>query len=230
MAVLRDGERLYETQEAALRVDVGRQPGAYRIEARLPGQRAGSVPWLLTNPMYVGVREAHVREATTARREPATVRTPIATEMWAAESSEGSGSTLAAIQLEDGTPAVEWLFTLAPGARGGQYAAMRFPVTGGLAAHDRLQLRVRSSRPMRVWAQLRAPGGAGLERWGKSFYVDENLDSVELHFRDFRPFESWSAAEPPLDRVDALLLVVDTVNTDPGSAGRMAITDLWFAR
>jgi hypothetical protein len=230
MAVLRDGERLYEAQEAALRIDIGRRAGAYRIEARLPGQRAGSVPWLLTNPMYVGVREAHARAAAQASRQAATVRTPIATHQWAAESSEGSGSTLAAVQLEDGTPAIEWLFTLAPGPRGAQYAAMRFPITGGLSAHDRLQLRVRGSRPMRVWAQLRAPSGAGLERWGKSFYVDEDLNSVELQFRDFRPFESWSAAQPPLDHVDALLLVVDTVNTDPGSAGRLAITDLWFAR
>jgi hypothetical protein len=230
LAVLKDGQRLFETERPALRVDIGREPGAYRIEARLPGQRSNAVPWLLTNPMYIGLREAHARQAAQAVRQPATVRTPIATQLWAAEASKGSGSTLTAIQLEDGTPAVEWLFTLAPGARGAQYAAMRFPITGGLAAHDRLQLRVRSNRPMRVWAQLRAPGGAGLERWGQSFYVDETLNGIELNFRDFRPFESWSSAEPPLNRVDALLLVVDTVNTDPGSAGRMAFTDLWFAR
>jgi hypothetical protein len=30
--------------------------------------------------------------------------------------------------------------------------------------------------------------------------------------------------------VDALLLVVDTVNTVPGATGRIAITDLWLAR
>jgi len=107
---------------------------------------------------------------------------------------------------------------------------MRFPIDGGLAGHDRLQLRARSDAPRRVWAQLRGPGHTEGERWGTSFYIDDSLRSIELRFADFRPLGPVSSARAPLDRVDSLLLVVDTVNTLPGASGRIAITDLWLAR
>jgi hypothetical protein len=229
LALLRNGELVYETREAAMRVDVGREAGAYRIEARLPFQTGRSaVPWLLTNPMYVGLRERHRLAADRAGLPAATMRAPIATQLWAAEASEGSTSQLRAVAFADGTPALEWAYRLA-GAERSQFAAVRFPVSGGLTAYDRVQLRVRAERPHRIWAQLRTAGGAG-ERWGKSFHVGPELEQRELPLADFQPFESSSRERPPLDRVDSLLLVIDTVNTAPGSSGRVAFTDLWFAR
>jgi hypothetical protein len=231
LAVVRDGERLYETQEPALRVDVGATPGAYRIEAYLPGAlTTAPMPWLLTNPIYVGLRETHAQAQGISTGQPVTNRSPVATAAWVAEASDGSASALRASRLADGTPALEWQFALAAGARGAQYAATRFPIEGGLAAYDRLQLRARSDGPRRVWAQLRRPGAMGGERWGMSFYIDDTLRSVELRFADFRPLGPVSSASAPLDRVDSLLLVIDTVNTLPGAAGRIAITDLWLAR
>jgi hypothetical protein len=226
LALLRNGELVYETREPTLRIDVGTEPGAYRVEARLPTQQATAIPWVFTNPIYVGLAAAHVRYAAEAAA-PAQTRSPVATEAWTAEASPGSASALQPITLDDGTPAIEWRFELAPGARDSQYAAMRFPVSSGLAPHDRVQLRARSDRPRRVWAQLRTADG---ERWGKSFYVDSELQPIELRFAEFRPFDAASAAVPPLERIDSLLLVIDTMHTAPGSAGRVAITDLWFAR
>ena len=230
LAVLRGSEVLYETRDASLRIDVGTDPGAYHIEARLASQRVGSaVPWVLTNPIYVGLQGAHAAAAAESRTT-ATTRTAVATEAWTAEASDGSTSALRSTALEDGTPALEWQFGLAAGARGSQYAAIRFPLANGLGAHDRLQLRGRSDRPRRLWAQLRTSGAAGGQRWGRTFYVDSDLEQIELRFEDFRPFDAASAARPPLDQIDSVLLVVDTVNTVPGSAGRIAFTDLWFAR
>lgn len=230
LAVLRDGEVQYETHEPALRVDVGTTPGAYRVEAYLPDSPARSpIPWVLTNPIYVGLRDVHAAAA--APQPPrATQRTPIATPAWQAESSARSTSELQVVPLPDGTPALQWRFAIAAGPDASPYAAMLFPVDGGLGHHDRLQLRVQSDRPRRIWAQLRAPGPNGGARWGKSFYVDETLRSVELHFDAFTRLDAPSSERPPVDRVNALLLVIDTVNTHPGAAGTLSITDLWLAR
>jgi hypothetical protein len=232
LAVVRDGEVLYESQAPALRLDLGATPGAYRIEAYLPpaSTMGSAIPWLLTNPIYVGLREAHARAQGSDPPLPATSRSAVATLAWVAEASAGSASELAAVPLGDGTPALEWRFTLADGSRASPYAAMRFPMERGLAGHDRLQLRARSDRPRRVWAQLRAPGQGDGERWGSSFYVDDTLRSIELQFADFRPLGPASSASPPPDRVDSLLLVIDTLHTVPGTTGRIAITDLWLAR
>jgi hypothetical protein len=227
LSVIRDGSVLYEVNEPALRLDVGTEAGAYRIEAHLPGS---SAPWVLSNPMYVGLAETHTRAAQSDDIPPSVARSPIATSAWRAEASDGSTSALQSTSLEDGTPALEWSFTLAPGAKAEQYAAMRFPVDAALRANDRLQLRVRSDRPRRMWAQLRAPGAREGERWGRTFYVDPALNGVDLRFDQFRPLGPTSSERPALDRVDSLLLVIDTLNNQPGSAGRIWITDLWLAK
>jgi hypothetical protein len=231
LIVLRDGVPVYEVVRNALRIDVGQQPGAYRIEARLPSRLAPpSVPWVLSNPMYVGLREVHVRAAIDPPAPPVTERSAIATAAWRAEASEGSTSVLRPGTLDDGTPAAEWQFALAAGARGAQYAAVRFPIDSALSAFDRLQLRARSDQPRRIWAQLRVPEPRGGERWGKTFFVHDGLSSIELRFADFRPIGSTATERPPLDRIDSLLLVVDTLNTSPGASGRIWIPDLWLAR
>lgn len=238
LTVVRDGAVVYEVAEPALRLDLGTAPGAYRVEAHLPlagsgtrGDTGHRLPWALSNPIYVGLRGAHASAAAAGdAAAPAIERTAIATAAWQAESSAGSTSSLAEINLEDGTPALQWRYAIAGGARGEQYAAMRFPADAAVARHDRLQLRARSHGPMRLWAQLRAPGAAQGERWGQTFYIDRGLTSVELRFADFRPLGATSSARPPLDRIDALLLVVDTLNSQPGAAGTVEITDLWLAR
>jgi hypothetical protein len=230
LVVLRDGEILYEVAEPALRVDIGTEPGAYHLEARLPSDVSRStIPWVLTNPMYVHLRSAHARLQTTSP-PPATERLPIATALWRPEASDGSTSTLGPTTLDDGTPALEWQFTLAGGPRAQQYAALHFVVDAGLATRDRLQLRARSDRPRRLWAQLRADGGGDGERWGRTFYLDPAIQAHELFFSDFRPIGRVSSPRAPLDRVDSLLLVVDTLNNEPGASGRIWMTDLWLAR
>jgi hypothetical protein len=188
------------------------------------------VPWVLSNPIYVGLREDHVRLAAIAPAPPVTERSGIATVAWRAEASDGSTSVLRQGMLDDGTPALEWRFGLAGGGRREQYAAMRFPIDGGLSAFDRLQLRARGDQPRRIWAQLRVPGDRGGDRWGRTFFVHDSLAPIELRFADFRPLGATAADRPPLDRVDSLLLVIDTVNTSPGASGRIWIPDLWLAR
>jgi hypothetical protein len=230
LVVFRDGHSIYDVAASKLRLDVGTEPGAYRVEAHLSA-RAGHAraPWILTNPIYVGLRDRHLQSAADPTRAPATSRTGLATALWQAEASAGSRSTLRSSSLADGTPALEWEFALAGGARANQYAALRLPVEQVLAEHDRLQVRVEGDGPRRVWAQMRSPDPGG-ERWGRTFYVDDTLRAVELPFDDFRPVGPVPSSRPPLDRMDSLLFVVDTLNTVPGTAGRVKFTDMWIAK
>ena len=231
LVVLRNGEVLHEVVAGALGIDIGAQPGVYRIEVYLPAALSGpaSVPWIVSNPFYVGLRTMHHREPDAAV-PIASERTPLATAAWRAEASTGSESSLAQSVLSDGTPALEWRFALSAGGKQQQYAAMRFPLQLAEPRPDRLQLRATSDRPCRLWIQLRAPGGREGQRWGKTFYLDESLRMIELRLADLRPLESVSSARPPLDQVDSLLLVADTLNTRPGTSGAVKVTDLWLAR
>jgi hypothetical protein len=110
----------------------------------------------------------------------------------------------------------------------GQFAAVRVPIAGGVAAFDRVRFRVSSPKPIRAWVQLRVAGNA--ERWGATFYADATERIVDLPLRSLPPIGVTSSAQPPLDRVDSLLFVVDTLNALPGSNGSMVLSEIAFVR
>jgi hypothetical protein len=149
------------------------------------------------------------------------------------ESGSGDTSTVNVANGQLGRIAgdapVEWTFALSAGSARGQFAALHIPITGGLAAFDRVRFRVMSDRPLRAWAQLRGTV-ATTERWGKTFYTDEQARTIDLHLSEFQPIGPTAAAKAPLDKVDSLLFVVDTLNTLPGSKGAVTISDVAFVR
>jgi hypothetical protein len=84
---------------------------------------------------------------------------------------------------------------------------------------------------MRLWAQLRGPAATGREqRWAKSFYLGPEMRTVDLKLADFRGIDPPSDDPPPMDRIDSLLLVVDTLNTLPGTSATISIADLWLVK
>lgn len=225
MVVWRDERLLAEFPNGSFRLEAGVTPGVYRVEARLPGRDAQtSVPWLVANPIYVGLRARHREAGAAAHRllEPAQER-PLDFARSRPEVSEGSAST-ADVQTgaEDG-PSLLWRFSLGPPGPPPPYAALQFPIDGGLGDADRVRVLARASRPMRVWVQLRVPHTG--ERWGRTFYVDEGERDVTLPLDSFRPFEAGQR-ELPKSEVDSLLLVVDTLNTAPGAEGALRVRTL----
>ena len=229
LSVLRNGTVLLETVDREAHFGVPREPAVYRVEISAPSA-AGQppIPWLVSNPIYVGMRAVHRAAAPQAGEPAALRRAGIATEAWGAEASAGSTSALEPRGVPGDPAAIEWRYQLARGTPAGQYAAVRFPVDG-LVGPDRLQIRARADRPMRVWVQLRASVVGSGERWGRSIYLDEEYRSMDVRFADLAPLGQTSTIEPPLDKIDVVLLVVDTVNTPPGTGGAVRLAELWLA-
>ena len=76
---------------------------------------------------------------------------------------------------------------------------------------------------------MRAPVG-NTERWGTTFYADADERVVDLPLRAFLPIGVTSSERPPLDRVDSLLFVVDTLNFLPGTSGSIMLSEIGFVR
>ena len=229
MVILQNGSILFDTKEPESHLGVVPVPAVYRIEIYAP-QAAGNppIPWLVSNPIYVGLRDAHQRARAVSVPAPITRRSSIATEAWVAEASAGSFSQLQPA-ASGGTGAIEWQYQLAGGTVNGQYSAVRFPLSG-IGSGNRLQMRVRADRPMRMWVQVRSSTTGRGERWGQSVFLDDRFSTVEVSFDRLQPLDAASSATPPLDAVDALLLVVDTLNSRPGDASRVHITEMWLAQ
>lgn len=233
LVLLRAGQRIHEVTDGPLETNGGKDPGVYRIEAYTAKPPGGpSVPWIVSNPIYAGLA---AMPAAPPVPEPRS-RIPARAGEAAGESGSRDTSAVTAAPLTEprartftGDPAIAWTFALSPGTPAGQFAAVRVPVSGGLAAFDRVRFRVSAAAPMRVWVQLRAPVG-NTERWGRTFYADTASRMVDVPLAAFAAIGVTSSPRAPLDRVDSLLFVVDTLNTLPGTRGSLTISEIGFVK
>lgn len=233
LRLMRDGVVMHDSGDAGVSWNAS-EPGVYRVEAHVPGAPgAPPVPWVLSNPIYIGLP----RPPVAGGGPPAAPlsRIPARTAEAAVEHGPGDRSELVDAQLADarsrqlaGEQPIGWRFALSPGVPAGQFAAVQLPVAGGVSAFERVRFTVRSAAPLRAWLQLRA--GPAAERWGKTFYADEEPRVVELSLRDFLPIGLTSTAAPPLARIDSLLFVVDTLNSLPGATGAATLSEIAFVR
>lgn len=224
MRLLRDGREIAAQDAGAPMLEqLSPEPGIYRVEVSVATSRGTSVPWLVSNPIYVGRQRAAPPTAvsvSTGRRVP----------LYADE--DAGGWTIERSARADGR--VE-----AVGAVGGRQLTVRFALGGTQTEHPyvaaarrvptpanlaALVFTGRSSRPMRVSIQLRE-GGAG-RRWTRSVYLDESMRRVSVRLDEFVP----AGHEAPVDLtiVDAVLFVVDSLNTALGSNGQFWLDDIAF--
>ncbi len=249
VALLENGRRVAEGR-GEVTYSAPERLAVFRAEVYLSGRQGDhAVPWIVGNPIYAGGIVDPRRPA--PRAEPTEV-VPIAAEStgWYIEKQAKSGGEVrvapadrgAGLQTREITTydirhttydtatraALDFTFTLAPGRRDNQFAALAHHLDG-LQNYDRLQFRARATRPMRLSVQFRIAEPTGGERWQRSVYLDEQPRDVTVFLDDVRPIGPTSSWLPNLSRVSTVLFVVDTVNTPPGTSGVVHLEDVRWA-
>jgi hypothetical protein len=190
-------------------------PGAYRVEAYL---RGSSVPWIVSNPIYLGdVAPGDPPDPAAGEAGAPSLALDSRAE-WRVEKDARSQGTAAADAGE-----VRLTYALGAGAPAGQYAALVTDVVSE-EGFDRLSFTGRASAPMRLSVQLRLLGNSD-QRWRRSVYLDQTPRLVTIDVAEFEPIEP-SSLRPNIARVRAVLLVVDTLNTAPGARGDVSVRDI----
>ncbi len=193
--------------------------GAYRVEVRRPST---AVPWIVSNPIYLAseLGAVHATARAPFQRPPESPPDGRRTTLvlppdgpWTVEHHTASTGT---VERRDGE--VGLAYALAPGRPTGQYAALAFPLSG-TDSFDEIVLTLRADHPMRLSVQVRLPFGRDGERWQRSVYVDSTPRTVRLRLEDLEPAGVVTSRRPIVARVQALLLVVDTLHTRPGTRG-----------
>ena len=188
--------------------------GSYRVEV-FYGDAA--VPWIVSNAIHAGAVVEPVTTET-AGVTP-TVNVPQPGQGWGIEHDAASTGAWAIDQH-----AVRFAYRLGGGAPAGQFAALVAPIAGNLGV-DRVEFVAHASAPMRVSVQIRLPGGPAGHRWRRSVYLDEKPRTFSLPLRDFESADRQTTLRPNVARVQAVLFVVDTLNTTPGNEGTIWIFD-----
>jgi hypothetical protein len=207
---------------------------AYRVEVVGVSQTDRGLPWIVTNPIFVG------REAPRLSREgeppPRDAREADGTRLggsadvagWRIEKDPGStGMMLVPVDALPGDATLE--FEIATG-RDEAWVAAVHPLPPGVAEApwSRVTFRARADQPMRVSVQLRAPAPGRDQRWQRSIYLDSTERVMSLALADLLPVRS---ADPQIPRADAdsLLFVVDRTNSHAGARGRVWLSDIMLS-
>jgi hypothetical protein len=210
----RNGSVVRSSTDATLGFTAPADAAVFRVEVTLSGAQ---VPWMVTNPIYVVPKGW--KPAAPARPIPAVERREFGMDDWRVEHARTSTGELTV--SADGSTAFR--FVLGGGVPSGQYAAAAIPVPSDLTRYDRFSFVARADEPMRLSVQVRHPQGNDGERWQRSVYLDREPRAITVFFDDMTPIGRTRSLKPDLAEADALLLVVDTVHTKPGSTGAIRI-------
>jgi hypothetical protein len=236
--LIRDGQRVSEGQGAVVLENVG--PGVYRTEVHLPGWE---LPWVLSNPIYV------FEEASAARREERAVAsgelappTPAAmldafegTTAW----TPGSDSTslvnkpiLDPTGGEDGKGATRLSFRLGvpSAAQPHTFCALVDWTHRDLTGRTGLVFKIRADGEYRIWVQVRDENPASAddktEWWFASVKTTTDWRPVTIPFARLRSINPKTDGRLDLDRVRALVFVLDRGAVKPGTEGTIWIDDV----
>ena len=237
ITLFRDGAAVASAQGGVLERDASSEPGVYRVEVTLPGSPGTPpVPWLMSNPIYVK-RAPEPASPQSGAGEPG--RSAARTFMTLYDDGPARGWVIekspepnAAMDVIGALPGSQLLlrFAISGTAADSPYAAFVMPAGAAIVMYDRLVFTARADRPMRLSVQLRASSGGEGERWHRSVYLDQTPRTIDVAFSDFRPIGTTTSALPVLSRVDAILFVIDSVNTKIGSNGQIQIDDIRYGR
>lgn len=223
LVLIRNGEIVEQVDGGALRHATDR-PGVYRVEAWLPhapGTRP--VPWILSNPIYVGLRPVEPA-IDTATSGLALQPFPI-TAAWHVESDTSSRGAEHTLEGSPGERVQELTFQLGHGAAS-PFVALSTRTVEAVRSASSLAFVMSASRPMRVSVQVRLDSGDSNLRWVRSVYADTMPRQVRVDLKDMRVAGSGAREGFDQARIQSLLFVVDTVNARPGDSGTIRIGEL----
>jgi hypothetical protein len=226
--VWRGRQMLATEQRNEFTVPGGQNPAVYRVEIRST-EATRQITWLFSNPIYVRAPQARTSSPDPVVEASIPLFDALPPSGWHVETDATSTAALVEVPTPAGA-GLQLRYTLSPGPASGQQAAMIWGtrdgrVPAGMSSYRRLKFVARADRPMRISVQLRTPDvGRTLRRWQRSVYVDTSAREQVVEFDDLTPSPGTEAGKPPLDQVNAVMLVVDTVNTKPGSSGSLWVS------
>lgn len=219
LRLLKDGHAVAEAK-GALEFDA-KEHGVYRIEAYVPGS---SLPWILTNPIYVFGADA-VGQRTAKALWPPEPEAPAARlALEGFEVNHDPGTKAAGreeIGFELGLPSAQ-----VPSPFFALVSWTRRDLTG----YHGLVFSLESDGVYRVWVQLRdanpASADDGVEWWFASVKSGPERRRVAVPFARLRSINPKTDGRLDLDKLRAVVFLVDKGSLKPGTRGRLRVADV----
>ena len=213
--------------------------GVYRVEVRVPG---ANLPWIISNPIYVFDEVvARARRARAAWPEPPPV--PVAIEV-----IDDFNGTTKFQPASDATSSIEQAADPVAGGEAGQALSLAYRIGQGtesnpnvfvatvdwthrnLTGKKGLVLSVKGDGIYRITVQVRDENKAsteeGTEWWFGSIRTSKEWRRVALPFERLRSINPRTDLKLDLDKVRAIVFLIDRGAAKPGAQGRVWIDDV----
>lgn len=226
LVLLRDGVPVHRAPAPTLAYDLDPTAAVIRLEGHTSGAPGSpAVPWLMTNPIYIGA--AHP----SAQPVPAVIRGRPGRRLglgdrarWGTEADPTSRATIAAPVLDN---VLTLEYALGPDPEVDLFVALHHPLDATAPPPHWILFRAWTDRPARLSVQLRE--SAADRRWQRSVYLDDTPRNFAVAIADMRSVLGQEPAARP-NAADSLLFAVDTINTRPGTHGAVSIGDVTVVR
>ena len=201
-------------------------PAVYRVAILAPPE-LGSIPWLVSNPIYVGIRFPAPAPPPTVVSASRPLFDGRSTKWWRTETDR---SSLAALDLAatPGGGELRMRYGLSSGTPIGQYASLAVELPDGAAPYDRVTFTARSEQPVRISVQFQPLGRA--EGWQRSVYLDDTNRTYTIRFDEATPIVPSATPHPDPKTTHDILFVVETTHAKPGTSSRLWIRDAALQR
>ncbi len=224
IVLFRDGALVHRVRSQNL-IHMSNLDGVYRVEVWLSGdQGVTQVPWIVSNPIYVG-RTPATPVLSFPKAPDTALPNPGGLAQWHVESD---GTSTGTVEKAD-TDVLGFRCRLAGGPKAGQFVALASRVVVPDGARG-LTFVARADRPMRISVQLRQGRSGGEGRWQRSVYLEPTPHDIVIPLAEMVPAAGPVGARPPLSAFRSLLFVLDTVNAAPGTTAFFAVRDVRFYR
>jgi hypothetical protein len=219
LKLLKDGRPHAEAKDA-LDVVVN-EKGVYRVEAYVPGS---SLPWILGNPIYVFDAAAAAQRAERAgwppgSEAPAAVAALGPFEVNHDPTSKASGLSPLAFEL-----------AMPSAAQPSPFVALVSWGERDLSTRRGLVFTVESDGVYRLWVQVRdenpASADEGTEWWFASVKSTPERRRVGVPFEQLRSINPKTDGRLDLDKVRAVVFLIDKGSLKPGTKGSIRIADI----
>jgi len=232
VAVIKDGKVIKTIPiqtKGDLQIDV-KESGVYRLELTVPDNSFDDLPWLVTNPFFVGMRPLAIDDSEMkleARIQAHGKPFPGDLSEFKVEKNDGSEGVITIVTgEEENNKIVDFQFKLTKDGRSGRdfWSVMALRKQMDLSSREGLAFTVKSSRRMRYWVEFRTGDGKSKpETWYRhSFLATPEWTRIRIPFQKFHPyFGEMKTAD--MNKVEAVFIGINNQTAYEGTEGVLNI-------
>jgi len=196
--------------------------GAYRAEVFLSGSRFSRLPWILTNPIFLGNHRS-----TPSPVLAAVVSKPLRMEAGLhAENNQRTMASYACLHENDASVySLDFRIWPESDTNPNYWAALARRQNDDWRGARGISFLASSSSPLRFWIQFRTDRAAREYGYRHSFFAGPQWQRVVIPFDRFVPLGDAEPI-PDLERISSLFFLIDGDLAYPGTSGTLKLKDI----